>query len=83
MMGIFIKPIIDIIAEIFSALILSSIWSYKSKYPKYKKNKINIEVSRASHAHQVPQIGLPQIAPVIKVINVNTQPISAMARAIK
>ena len=73
---------IEMIAEIFSALILSSILSYKSKYPKYQKNKINIEVRRASHAHQVPQIGLPQIAPVIKVIKVKTQPISAMARAI-
>ena len=36
-------------------------------------------VKRASHTHQVPHIGLPQIAPVTKAIKVNIAPIGAMA----
>ena len=36
-------------------------------------------VKRASHTHQVPHIGLPQIAPVTSAIKVNIAPIGAMA----
>ena len=36
---------------------------------------------RASQAHQVPQIGLPQIAPVASVSAVNSTPTPAAARA--
>src|SRR5690606_40621402 len=32
--------------------------------PRYIKNSTKTEVSRASHTHQVPHIGLPQIEPV-------------------
>ena len=38
-------------------------------------------VRRASHAHHVPQIGLPQIAPVASVSAVNSTPTVAAARA--
>ena len=36
--------------------------------------KINIEVILASHAHQVPQVGLPQIDPVTKAIRLKINP---------
>ena len=42
----------------------------------YKKNKINIDVILASHTHQVPHVGLPQIDPVTIAIKVKLAPIS-------
>ena len=47
------------------------------------KAKINIDVIRASHAHQVPHVGLPQIAPVTKAIILKTNPDGAKLFAIK
>ena len=38
-----------------------------------------MEVSRASHTHQVPQVGLPQTAPVNSDKKVNTRPTGATA----
>ena len=46
-------------------------------------NNINIDVILASHAHQVPQVGLPQIDPVTKAINVNNIPDGAILLEIK
>ena len=37
----------------------------------------NIDVSLASQAHQVPQVGLPQIDPVTIERQVNNKPIGA------
>ena len=45
------------------------------------KNKTSIDVRRASHTHHVPQIGLPQIEPVTRVIKANPAPIGAAATA--
>ena len=45
--------------------------------PAYRKNKISVEVSLASHTHQVPQVGLPQTAPLTKAIKVKLAPIGA------
>ena len=45
-------------------------------------NKISIEVILASHAHQVPQVGFPQIEPVTKAIILNTKPDGAKLLAI-
>ena len=42
----------------------------------------NIEVILASHAHQVPQVGLPHIAPVTKAIILNIKPEGAKLFAI-
>ena len=42
---------------------------------------MKVVVSRASHDHQVPQVGLPQIAPVTIVIAVKSSPTSADALA--
>ena len=44
----------------------------------YKKNKISIDVNLASHAHQVPQVGFPQMLPVTNAMIVNTAPIGAI-----
>ena len=43
---------------------------------------INIEVILASHAHQVPQVGLPHIDPVTKAIILNIKPDGAKLFAI-
>ena len=45
--------------------------------PKYKNSRISIEVRRASQTHQVPQVGLPQMAPVSKAIKVIQAPMGA------
>ena len=37
----------------------------------------SVSVRRASHVHQVPQIGLPQIGPVMSTTVVNSRPTSA------
>ena len=47
--------------------------------PMYKKNKINSDVSRASHTHQAPHIGLPHKAPVHSDKNANSAPVGARA----
>ena len=38
-------------------------------------------VSRASHAHHTPQVGLPQIEPDTRVQTLNTTPTSTAAAA--
>ena len=45
--------------------------------------RTNIEVILASHAHQVPHVGWPQIEPVIIAKQVNTNPIGAILLVIK
>ena len=44
-------------------------------------NRIETVVSRASHVHQVPHVGLPQIDPVAIVSPVKSTPTSAEACA--
>ena len=46
-----------------------------------EKNRISIEVRRASQTHHAPHIGFPQSAPVTSVKNEKTAPTGAMARA--
>ncbi len=41
-------------------------------------NKINVEVILASHCHQVPQVGIPQIEPENSAKNVTIAPIGAI-----
>ena len=53
-------------------------------WPRYRKNSTSTEVSRASHTHQAPHIGLPQMLPVSRHSAVKpapTGPISAAARS--
>src|SRR5487761_2031603 len=54
---------------------------YRPITPKYRNSNTSSEVRRASQVHQVPQVGLPQIEPVTKVIKVNAAPIGALAIA--
>src|SRR6185436_17315250 len=60
----------------------SSIAARSRMIPMYWNNRINSDVSRASHTHQAPQVGLPHIAPVSSARNVNIAPVGAMAWAI-
>ena len=55
-------------------------------WPRYRKNSTSTEVSRASHTHQAPHIGLPQMLPVSRHSAVKpapTGPISTAARSAK
>ena len=45
--------------------------------------KINIEVILASHAHQVPHVGLPHIDPVTKAMMLKRNPVGAKLFDIK
>ncbi|GFT08571.1 hypothetical protein NPIL_567851 [Nephila pilipes] len=65
----------------FSALASLSKALHNERYPVYRKNKISIEVSLASHTHQVPQVPFPQMLPVIKHIVEKTVPAGAAACA--
>ena len=47
---------------------------------RYSINKIATDVKRASHTHQVPHIGLPQIEPVTSARKVNDAPSGALQR---
>ena len=69
-MGIFTTPIItniDISRSAFSKLEKDPC---RVKIPRYIINNINVEVILASHCHQVPHVGIPQIDPENKPINV-------------
>src|SRR5882672_7419015 len=59
----------------------SSIIPRSSRYPRYMTKRIETLVSRASHVHQMPQVGFPQIEPVAIVMPVKTTPTSAEACA--
>ncbi len=50
--------------------------------PKYRNSRISSEVRRASHTHQVPQVGLPHSAPLHSAMKVNIAPVGAIAEAI-
>jgi hypothetical protein len=49
--------------------------------PMYRKRRISSEVRRASHTHQVPQVGLPHSAPVHSARKVIQAPVGASATA--
>src|SRR5947208_6266933 len=52
-----------------------------SRYPTYRKKRNRVDVSRASQVHHVPQIGFPQMGPVVSTMVANTVPTSADASA--
>src|ERR1700722_17053975 len=62
-----------------AALSRSKIADRKAIIPKYKNNKINSEVKRASHTHQVPHMGFPHKEPVTKARKVDHAPKGALA----
>ncbi|MNJ76104.1 hypothetical protein D3C77_733180 [compost metagenome] len=72
-----ITPTIARTAQALAALSrLVMAWP-RAMRPKYKNSKISIEVSRASQTHQLPQVGLPQMAPVTSATAVIQAPIGA------
>ena len=56
---------------------MSSIAELINKKLQYNTPSINVVVNLASHVHQVPQVGFPQIEPVSRVKTVKNKPISA------
>ena len=78
MIGKLIIPTKDNIAAYLSPLVLFSNELDNIIIPKYKNNKTNSEVSLASQTHQVPQVGFPQIAPVIRTRKASDAPMGAM-----
>ncbi|MCY1525163.1 hypothetical protein D9M68_601340 [compost metagenome] len=83
MMGTLTTPASSRIAPPRSARCASSeAAACKAMKPRYRKSRISSEVSRASHTHQAPQVGLPHSAPVHSVRNVNNAPVGASARII-
>ncbi len=66
-------------AAALEALAWSSNAFHKHEYPKYKKSRSNIEVSRASHTHQAPHVYLPHTLPVTKHTMVKHPPTGAIA----
>ena len=76
--GIFIAPIIASIDAGREPLSEYSKELDKDIKPIKKRNKISIDVNLASHTHQTPQIGLPHIAPVIRVRKANIAPTGAI-----
>ena len=47
------------------------------RMPRYMINRMRVEVILASHCHQVPQVGIPQIDPENNAIKVIIAPIGA------
>src|SRR5689334_12919671 len=81
MIGTLTAPTIASTAPALSPRTTSSIADGSAMNPRYKNSRISSEVSRASHTHQVPQVGLPQNEPVHSARKVNIAPVGASARA--
>src|SRR5215471_10738387 len=65
-------------SELSRALRSGSSTSVRSnKYETYSSHSTNVDVSRASHVHQMPHTGCAQIGPVISTTVVNAKPTSA------
>ena len=52
--------------------------SWSDIKPRYIINSIKVDTILASQAHQVPHVGIPQIDPETKAINVVIAPIGAI-----
>src|SRR5882724_7528184 len=82
MMGMLMTPTSARTAPARSARRGSSMADCKEMKPMYKNIKISVEVIRASHTHQVPQVGLPQSDPVMSERKVNIAPVIEIEEAI-
>src|SRR5215207_1277828 len=81
MIGTLMLPTTATSAPARSARRGSSIAETIEMKPAYRNSRISSEVSRASQTHHVPQVGLPQRAPVQSARKVNSAPVGATARA--
>ena len=77
MIGMLMKPTSVMMAAARADFAGSSMARVSARMPRYIRNSTKTEVSRASHTHQVPHIGLPQIEPVSSASAVNTAPMGA------
>src|SRR5471032_3191302 len=77
MIGILITPTMASTAQALAALSRLVMALPRAIRPKYRNSRISIEVRRASHTHQAPQVGLPQIAPVTSATTVIQAPTGA------
>ncbi|MNH38695.1 hypothetical protein D3C79_997710 [compost metagenome] len=77
MIGILITPTMASTAQAFAALSRLLIAWPRAMMPKYRNSRISIDVSRASQTHQLPQVGLPQMAPVTSATAVIQAPMGA------
>ena len=58
---------------------VSSAIARSIRYPPYISHRMKVVVSRESHVHHVPQIGLAQIEPIMTTRVQKTIPASAAA----
>src|SRR5690606_6350183 len=77
MIGILTTPTMASTAQALAALSRLVIALPRAMTPKYRNSRISIEVRRASHTHQAPQVGLPHTAPVTRAITVIQAPSGA------
>ncbi len=80
MIGILMKPTNVSTATGLALFAGSSMARDSAMMPRYIRNSTKTEVSRASHTHHVPHIGLPQSEPVASASAVKTAPSGAAAR---
>src|SRR6516225_1682723 len=81
MMGMLIRPTSVSTAAARAAWVGSSIVRHSAITPRYIRNRISTEVSRASQTQYVPHIGRPHNEPVSRHISVKAAPIGAAALA--
>ena len=82
MTGRFTVPTSASTAQARSARRGSSMADSSAMKPRYRNRSSSSEVSRASHTHQVPQVGSPHKAPLTSAMAVNIAPVGASAEAI-
>src|SRR6056297_2397424 len=81
MIGTLTTPTIARMPAARAAVRRSSMAAYSAITPRYRNSRISSEVSRASHTHQVPHMGLPHREPVASARNVNDAPMGALEMA--
>ena len=77
-MGKFTKPTKASTAQGRPSFPFSSSAFLSAMIPRYSNNRTKVDVSLASHTHQVPHVGFPQIAPVIRTRNASDAPMGAI-----
>ena len=78
MIGKFTKPTKARTAQGRPSFPFSSSAFRKAIIPRYSNSRTNVDVNLASQTHQVPQVGFPQIAPVIRTRKASDAPMGAM-----
>ncbi|MNN41870.1 hypothetical protein D3C81_1560130 [compost metagenome] len=77
MIGMLITPTMASTAQALAALSRLLIAWPSAIMPKYRNSRMSMDVRRASQTHQLPQVGLPQMAPVTSATAVIQAPMGA------